>query len=150
MRTITFIMVATMCFSCDNKCKTDFSHSDPCWPVFTISVIDSEGNDLFFGENGIYDPRDVVFVPAGGRGYLQYWMPYSGDCFALIPSASIFYVEFIPKRIDTIRIEKHFAGYAEYNACLSYEVYNYNVFLNNILVLNDIDYCGGTLKIELK
>ena len=150
---IIFILVAALCCnSCNNnKCI----NADPCpsieVPALYISIVDSEGNDLFFGENSVYDPRDVVFIPAGGYGYPKYWNPEVSDiCFALDFSeekTSVFYVEFIPNRIDTIKIESSFEKWIEWSPCCGrYGIYKNDLFFNDIPVLL-IDY---GYKIEIK
>ena len=155
-RAIIFILVATMCYySCNqNKCDKNIE-VDFCPPALFFTIIDSEENDLFFCENSVYDPRNVVFVPADGRGYLQYWNSEFGDkCFALDfreGMTSVFYVEFVPNRIDTIKIESHFAGWFENPpGCRDYPIHKSDLFFNDILIISGFGYCYDIYKIELK
>ena len=147
-KVIFFILISTLCFNCAKKCPP--SPFDILPPVLHFSIIDSEGNDLFFGENNIYDPNSVKIVTEQNEGWLgiDEWE----KCFRLgiiKGKTSIFYVEFIPNRIDTIKIESCFLHwYEEPKGCRHFGIYKDDVFFNNIPICTDCS--GETYKIEIK
>ena len=79
MKTIIFILISTLLFSC--KCPP--SAEEPQSISFFFSLIDHDGNDLFFGENGIYDPYNVKFAVRQESEFPQNLFYIYEKCFAL-------------------------------------------------------------------
>ena len=147
-----FILISVLFFGC-KTCPP--SAVEPKDIAFFFSLVDQEGNDLFFGENSIYNPYDVKFAE-GQDEYPQYWFSFhkkeqyfylSG--FYQTGEPYIFYMKFIDNRIDTIKIESRVTGYYEEpKGCRHFETYKEDVFFNNTKICTDCTY--EIYKIKLK
>ena len=146
------ILVSILFFGC-KTCPP--SAVEPRDIAFFFSLIDQEKNDLFFGENSIYNPYDVKFA-VGQDEFPRYWFGVHEmeQCFYLTdfyPTREpyIFYMEFIHNRIDTIKIESRFTGYYEEpKGCQHFETYKDDVFFNNTQICTD---CTNEIyKIKIK
>ena len=140
MKTIlSFILVSSLSFGC-KICPP--SSVDPVFPVLLFTIMDKDGNDLFFGENSTYDPQSVKITTEQGEPYEFKVDDRWGECFALWISqgkTSIFYVEFIPNRTDTIKVESHFVRwYEETKGCRLWEIYNNDIFFNGISICKSV------------
>ena len=151
MKTILFILISTLSFAC-KKCPP--TGADPPDPVLYFSIIDKEGNDLFFGENSTYDPQSVKITTEQGEPYEFKVDDRWGECFALWISqgkTSIFYVEFIPNRTDTIKVESHFVGwYEEPKGCRHYPINKYDIFFNGTQICADCHINNQIFKFIIK
>ena len=146
MKTLTFILISTLFFSC-KKCPP--SSVEPQMSILFFSIIDSEGNDLFFGEESFYDPHSVKIVNEQGQEKLI--VHEDNKCFSIwiVEGNSTFYVEFIPNRTDTIKIESRFLRwYEEHKGCRLWGIYKNDVFFNNIPICIDCPL-ENYLKIEI-
>jgi len=152
---IIFILISSLFFSCNNnKCpQVSAIYIQP--PVLYFSIVDSEGNDLFFGENSIYDPHSVkITVGQGDQQLGGINVNELNKCFSLGTIGGetfVFYVEFIPNRIDTIKTESPFAGWFEYpEGCRHHMIYKYNLYFNNVPICLVCDNNYEIYKIEIK
>ena len=136
IRVIIFMLILSLFFSC-KRCPP--SSSDPKEPVFCFTITDEDGNDLFFGENSIYDPHSVK-VTAAQEESQQSHLIVGEMSFALWideGKTSILYVEFVPNRTDTIKIESQFMyWYEEHKGCKLWGVYK------NVIYFNDVPVCS--------
>ena len=154
MKAIIFILIPFLIFSC-KRCPP--SAVDPELHILYFSIIDKDGIDLFFGENSIYDPYNVKIIVGQEQEELSQdnnlFINDSAECFNLWLNGgktSIFYVEFIPNRIDTIKVESCFLKwYEETKGCRQWGIYKNDVFFNNIPICTDCFY-HTTYKIEIK
>ena len=143
-----YILISILCFSCA-ICPPSTEY--PKQISFSFSITDKEGKDLFFGENSSYDPHNVKFAVGQEEEVPEYWFSVneSQKCFALnsfypMEKPYIFYLKFVPDRIDTIKIESRF-GKSE--RC-HLPPFNIDVFFNNIQICKD---CSDKIyKIEIK
>ena len=142
---IIIILISTLFFSC-KTCPP--SAVEPKSIKFFFSLIDDEGNDLFFGENSIYDPYNVKFA-VGFNVHKEH------KCFVLAgfyprEEPYIFYIEFISGKIDTMEIENHYIGdYEEPKGCPRFGIYKYDIYFNNTLICTDCT-SDEIYKIEIK
>jgi len=136
-RLAIIFLIFALCFSC-RICPP--SAVEPQIPRLLFSIMDEEGNDLFFGDNSIYDPYTVKITSASGESW--YIDVIVEKCFILRFSqnkTSTFNVVFVPNRIDTIKIESRKMGfYVEHANCPPvFDIYSNNVFFNDSLVCTD-------------
>ena len=148
IRVLFFILVSTF-FSC-SKCPP--SAVEPRDISFSFSLIDKEGNDLFFETDSPYDPYNVKF--AVGHEERCLYVFEEEKCFRLLgfyPTGKpyVFYMEFIPDKIDTIKIESRRTGsYEEPKGCIHFDIYEDDIFFNNIQICTDCS-SGKIYKIEI-
>ena len=153
MKRIIFILIPLLTFSCNNNKCPHASAVDIRPPLLYFSIVDSDGNDLFFGENSIYDPHSVKFTVEPGnsqRGGVS--VDELKKCFGLGTIGGetfVFYAEFVPDRIDTLKTESFFSGYFEHpEGCRQFMIYKYNLYFNNIPICME---CSEEIyKIEIK
>ena len=154
MKAITFVAICIMLFSC-KRCPP--SGVEPKDISLRFSLINQDEDDLIFGENRIYDPDNVKFTILRGEDEFNasYYINIRDNCFDLCcfhtmeEHPIIIHAEFIPDKIDTIKIESHVTGwYEEKKGCPIFETYKHDVFFNNILV--GADYSGDILKIKMQ
>jgi len=155
IKLITFILISMLCFDCAQKCPP--SAVDPHHPMLYFSVIDSEGNDLFFGENAIYDPYSVKIVAEQKDDYIECLRIYESENYFVLELACAkgafknFYAEFIPNKTDTIKIECHFVRwYEEPKGCRHFPINKYEIFFNDTHICTDCQIFNQIYKIELK
>ena len=141
-------------FSCNNKCPPSAIDFEPKSIQLWFSILDKDGNDLFFGENRIYDPYNVKFTGVVEEEKIPLKFSYVNEideCFHLYgfypkEAPYIFYVEFTPNKVDTIKIESYVIGwYEEPKGCRHFEIYKDDIFFNDILICTD--YSREILKI---
>jgi len=148
-KVIIFILISILAFNCENKCSVknpDYIEIDPFEPIFSFSIIDKEGTDLFFCVNSIYDPNSIKVVAEQG---ISSW----NDCFyiwIIEGKTNLLYVNFVPHKTDTIRIESHFAKWFEQpKGCIRFPIYKNDVFFNGEKICIDCDN-NQIYKIVLK
>ena len=155
IKAIIFILVTFLTFSCkesNNKCP-QVSALSIRPPTLYFSIVDSEENDLFFGENSIYNTDSVKFTVGQGKPQLGgIYVDEFEKCFGLGTIGGetfVFYVEFIPNRIDTIKTESLFIYWVEYpEGCRQFMTYKYNLYFNNTPICME---CSEEIyKIEIK
>jgi hypothetical protein len=133
---ILLTLIVIMYFGCDKK-HCGPSAVDPVSNIgFLFSVVDVNGNDLFFGTDSIYNPNDVKF--AAGQKKQDFWIQ-ENRCFVLscypVEKSHTIYMEFIPNRIDTIKIKTYFDRYSEREeGCILFEIYKHDIYFNNTLI----------------
>jgi len=149
MKTISKIilfLISIQLFSC-NQCPP--TGAEPFDPIFSFSLVDKDGIDLFFGIDCIYNP-DSLKITIDHNCSSQYWYLEVDNklekCFNLyFPQGtnSIFYIEFVPNEIDTLKIESHFVKwYEEPEGCKHFPVYKNDLFFNNDLICSN---CSGEI-----
>ena len=139
-----------------SSCKCPPSAVEPKDIAFSFSIIDEEGNDLFFGKDAIYDPKNVRFTEDQGENWRNVEIVEKNvglhrvKCFNLggYYSPFVFFIEFIPNKIDTIKTESHITGYYD-KRCANLPIFTYDVFFNNIPICIDYSY-SEIYKIVLK
>jgi len=153
MKTIIFIIIVTLFNSCNNGKCDNYSALNLSPVALYFSIVDGDGNDLFFGEGAIYDPHNVKFTVGQGDPQLagvnvdkseQYFSlgTIGGETF-------VFYAEFIPDKIDTIKTESHFTGWHEHpEGCRHHAIYKYNLFFNDVQIC--IECSEEIFKIEMR
>jgi len=128
-----------------SSCKCPPSDIDPKDIAFFFSIIDEEGNDLFFGKDAIYEPKNVKFTDD------QDWIYWRNveiveknvgfnieKCFHLggYYGPFVLFLEFIPNKIDSIKTEKHITGYSD-KRCANFPIFTFDAFFNNIPICID-------------
>ena len=139
IKVIIFILISILYFGC--ACPPLAVEIRPL--SFPFSIIDKEGKDLFFDENSIYDPHNVKFAVGQEEEFPQYWFQVdeSQKCFRLYSfyprgKPYMFYMEFIPSKTDTIKINSR---YGKSERC-DPPSYNIEVFFNNTLICTECKY----------
>jgi len=135
-KTIIYILISTLLFSC-NRCPPSSAEVDPKDPILFFSIIDGKENDLFFGEESKYDPQKVEISNAPGEtsNDWQLMVDEERQCFKIWidqGKTSILYVEFIPGRVEKMKIESRFLRwYEEKKGCRLWGIYKNDFFINN-------------------
>jgi hypothetical protein len=137
--------------SCDLKCRGYYPDQPPP-PMLLFSIVDEKGNNLFFGKDSIYDPRGIKVVSRQG-GYGEFYINGWRECFSLTfdgENTYVFHIEFIPDRIDTMKIEGRFSHWVEDpQGCQQFRIYKGDLFFNNAPICINCS-THEIYKIELK
>jgi hypothetical protein len=113
MKKINFLIFIPFLLLCFCRSEPDLCGS-PIDISVIFSVVDEDGNDLFFGETAVYCPDSVKFGYSEDdvsrnfyRTFTGYNNTFSGiSGLAPVPNESpiILYVEFVPGEIDVLKI----------------------------------------------
>lgn len=138
---IVLMVISALCFRCKST-VIDCSTIEPKDIALKFSVIDNEGNDLFFGYSSIYDPYEVKFAVGQEYEVSQDWFHVSENCFLLSgfypirdENPYIFYMEFVPNDIDTLTVEYRILP--DKYKCFPF--FEYDLSFNNIQVCVNCD-----------
>ena len=149
---IGFILIYIFTFSC-KRCPP--SSVDPRDISFFFSLTDKDRNDLFFGGDSIYDPYSVKIAVGQNGEFRQIDISENKQCFYLggfYPKKEpyIFYIEFVPNKIDTIKIESRITGrYEKPKGCYHFDIYEDDIFFNNVLICKNCN-SSEVYKIEIQ
>jgi len=141
---IIFILIVSVDFGCTKKCPPSSILPPP--PIIPFFITDKDGNDLFFEDNSLYDPKNVKILYFNGEHYqtgipIKFFYEEQGNYFELnflSGGKSVYYIEFIPDKIDTIKIESHFVGsYEEPKGCIHFGIYENDFYFNDIEIFSD-------------
>jgi hypothetical protein len=160
IKIIVLMSALSMIAGCNDKKKCDdYPPIDIRESELRFSVIDKEGRDLFFGKDSVYDPHNVKIInEQGGASTGWMFVDKQRECFKLLffpmIRANFLYIEFIPDRIDTMKIESRKMGVFEFpKGCPRYEIFEYDFFFNDSVICTTCA-CGYSddkiYKIELK
>jgi hypothetical protein len=144
---ISILLFFTTGLSCNRCRKPEPSPKDI---HFLFSVIDEDGNDLFFGESAIYDPYSVKLFVEQVEETKYYLHVREGEkCFLLggfypVQNPYVFHIEFISNKTDTIKIKSRFGK----SDCPPLPFFN-DVFFNDMLICTNCNELE-IYKIELK
>ena len=124
---------------------------------FYFSIIDKDGNDLFFGEKSLYNPNNVKLITEQGDNIFQEWFQVleNKKCFLLggfyaTGKPYIFPLIFFENKIDTIRIESIYIGnYEEPKGCVQFSIYENDIYFNNFLICKNFSD-DNIYKIKIK
>jgi len=112
---------------------------------FYFSIVDNEGNDLFFGKDSIYNPRDVQIAYIPSRGLpegkkledelIKISVSELNSCFEVMLFLGshdvLIYLKLFSERLDTIRTAYRVIGhYEEPKGCRHHDYYEYDVYFN--------------------
>ncbi len=131
---ILLLLIGAFCFSC-TKCP-QHSAVEPDEASFHFSVVDKNGNDLFFGNGSIYDSHNVKLVEYQGNfGVFE-----DENCFLLkgfYPQEKpyLFFIELIPNDTDTLVMNVYES--APFDECTGFGILHTTVYFNDSLICND-------------
>ena len=158
MRKIIFSLAVLLLLfaACEKKCR-DASAVDPEIICFYFSLVDKDGNDLFFGKDSIYDPNNVKVASGQSDKFYNLHIGWVSNielqrCFVIedVPDEKtrFFYLKIFSEKIDIIRLETNITGYGN-DPCVSFPIFTYDVFFNDIPICIDCSN-NGIYKIEIK
>lgn len=127
---ILSLTILTICFSCSEEC-------DDCLELTTknIRYIDSNGTNLLFGNQAIYNPDSVV-IKAGNDNIVSVWKQEDTGTimFNLEENYTAYHIVLSDTLIDTLEFE--LAG-RKSTSCCGNVIYSTKTFLNGQEIANN-------------
>ena len=108
MRTIIYLLIMISLVGCNKP------EGEPKYIILKFILTDENGQDLFFGQNAKYNPKDVKVEYVREHNFdvdYDLYIPYERNHFSFsgplpVVAEFTFLFEFIPERIDTICFKK--------------------------------------------
>lgn len=124
------LLILIMSLSCNEQC-------DDCLKLSTKSIkfVDSNGNNLFFGNQAIYDPDNLI-ITAGNNNVQDAWKQENTGTilFNLLPQYNIYYITLPSTLVDTLQFN---LAERKSSTCCGNVSYSTATFLNGEAIENN-------------
>lgn len=123
------LSILVMSLSCNEQC-------DDCLQLSTKSIkfVDSNGNNLLFGNQAIYDPDNLI-ITAGNNNVQDAWKQENTGTilFNLLPQYNVYYITLPSNLVDTLQFN---LAERKSNKCCGNISYSTTTFLNGESIEN--------------
>jgi hypothetical protein len=127
---ILSLTILTICLSCSEAC-------DDCLELTTKSIkyIDSNGTNLLFGNQAIYNP-DSIIIKAGNNNTVSVWKQEDTGTimFNLEENYTAYHIVLSDTLIDTLEFE---LAERKSTSCCGYVIYSTRILLNGQEIENN-------------